>query len=148
MRDEPPTGIALRSRILLGQRERAAKIYRHVPVTLDRVLKQDQTDRVEAVGIAVVVFGPLVTILLLLVKAIRKRMPQREELPPWRRHLDEPPPRGDPAGDREPRRPLTPNRSGAVSLPVALDDDKETTEVVVRRADPRLAGDGDQRLAG
>ena len=132
----------------VGVHDGAAEADRHVPVTLDRVLKQDQTDRVEAVGIAVVVFGPLVTILLLLVKAIRKRMPQREELPPWRRQLDEPPPRGDPAGDREPRGPLTPNRSGAVSLPVPLDDDNETPEVVVRRADARPGGDGDQRLAG
>jgi hypothetical protein len=52
---------------------------RHVPVTLDRVLNQDQTDRVEAVGIAVVVTGPLVTIV---VKAVRKLMPQCEEIPP------------------------------------------------------------------
>jgi hypothetical protein len=43
---------------------------------------------------------------------------------------------------------MTPNRSGAVTLPVPLGDDNETPDVVVRRADARPCGDGDQRLAG
>lgn len=102
----------------------------------------------EAVGIAVVVFGPLVTTLWLLLKAIRKLMPQQSAAPTWGQFGDPPRP-AETAGDREPRRPLTPSRSGAVSvaLPVAHDD--ETPEVEVRHiASPSQSGGGDERLAG
>lgn len=70
----------------------------------------------EAVAIAVVVFGPVVATLLLLVKATRRLMPHAEELPPGRYEIDGPPRGADPAGDRQPRRPLMPSRSGAVGL--------------------------------
>jgi hypothetical protein len=43
-------------------------------VTLDRAPTEDDTGHMEAVGIALVAFGPLVVILLLLIKATRKLM--------------------------------------------------------------------------
>ena len=74
----------------------------------------------EAVAIGVVVFGPLAAVLLLLLKAIR-RLTGTDR---WRGTAEAPPggdTGGDPAGDREPRRPLMPAGSGAVGL-VAPDD--------------------------
>ena len=102
---------------------------------------------VEAVGVAVVVFAPVIATLLLILKATRKLMPRRE-LPPWRPQVDDPPRPDQSSGDREPRRPLTPSRSGAVSLPLPIEDDNEVHEVAVRRVEPKRAAGGDQRLAG
>ena len=73
----------------------------------------------EAVGVALIVFGPLAAVLLLLIKAIRKLRPRPVVIRRW----------GGPArggglvGDREPRRPLTPSASGAACLPLPVADD-------------------------
>ena len=106
---------------------------------------------VEAVAIAVLVFGPLLAFLVLLFKAIRKLMPQRPiECPAWRTRGTEQPPRdGDPAGDREPRRPLIPSGPAAVSLARPADDDWDEDQAAVRPMDPRHGGsDPGHRLAG
>ncbi len=102
----------------------------------------------EVVTVAVVVLGPLVAILLLLLKAIRKLMPQTEALPPWAVRRDGPPTDGHSAGDREPRLPLTPSRSRAVSLALPQEDGGgfEESPVCPRNTHP---GSGrDERLAG
>ena len=106
---------------------------------------------VEAVAIAVLIFGPLLAFLGLLFKAIRKLMPQRPiEAPAWKPRRTEQPPRGgDPAGDREPRRPLIPSGSAAVSLALPADDAWDEDQAVVRPTDPRDGGsDPGHRLAG
>lgn len=102
----------------------------------------------EAVGVAVFVFGPLVAIMVLLLKATRKAMPARPSLPPWRAQPHEPPRPGQPSGVREPRRPLTPSLSGAASLPLPMDDAAEPDELPVRRIESRPGGAGSRRLAG
>ncbi len=106
---------------------------------------------VEAVAIAVLVFGPLLAFLVLLFKAIRKLMPQRPiEAPAWKLRGTEQPPRGgDPAGDREPRRPLIPSGSAAVSLALPADDAWDEEQAAVRPTGPRHSGsDPGHRLAG
>ena len=67
-------------------------------------------------AIAIVVFGPLVAVFVLLFKSIRKLMPQAPAIQDWERRTEDPPSGGDLAGDREPRRPLSPIGSGAISL--------------------------------
>ena len=107
---------------------------------------------VEAVAIAVLVFGPLLAFLVLLFKAIRKLMPQRPiEAPAWKPRGTEQPPRGgDPAGNREPRRPLIPSGSATVSLALPADDvARDEDQRAVRPTDPRHGGsDPGHRLAG
>ena len=73
----------------------------------------------EAVGVALIVFGPIAGFLLLLAGAIRKLRPK----PVGYRRWDGPARGGGPAGDREPRRPLTPTASGAMRLPLPVDDE-------------------------
>ena len=105
----------------------------------------------EAVAIAVLVFGPLLAFLVLLFKAIRKLMPQRPiEAPAWKpRGTEQPPIGGDPAGDRKPRRPLKPSGSAAVSLALPADDAWEEDQAAVRPTDPRHGGsEPGHRLAG
>ena len=106
---------------------------------------------VEAVAIAVVVFGPLLAFLVLLFKTIRKLMPQQSgEAPSWKpRGSEQPPSGGDLAGDREPRRPLIPSGSAAVNLALPAGEVWEEDQAPVRRTDPRHgSGDPDHRLAG
>jgi hypothetical protein len=98
---------------------------------------------VEAVGVALVVFGPFVAIMVLLVIATRKAMPARRSLPPWQA-----PRPGHASGDREPRRPLIPSRSGAASLPLPVDDGNEPHDDPVRRIEPPPSGAPGRRLAG
>lgn len=102
----------------------------------------------EAVGIALVVFGPLLGFLLLVIKATRKLMPNREAHPPWRRQDDVPPRPGEASGDREPRRPLTPSRSGAVAFTPPESYNDQPHEVAVLRIEPQAAAGDDHRLAG
>lgn len=69
---------------------------------------------------ALIVFGPLVGFLLLLGKAIRKLVRRPPvDIGRW----GGPARGGGPAGDREPRRPLSPMSSGAVRLPLPVPDD-------------------------
>lgn len=106
---------------------------------------------VEAVAIAVLTFGPLLAFLVLLFKATRKLMPQQPiEAPAWKPPGTEQPPRGgDPAGGREPRRPLIPSGSAAVNLTLPSGDAWEEDQAPVRPTDPRHGGsDPRHRLAG
>lgn len=121
---------------------------RFFPVVLDTVLNEDETGYMEAVGIAVVVFGPLVAFLLLIIKATRNLMPQRQALPPFRSQDDAPPGPGDLSSDREPRRPLMPSRSGAVAVAPPVRDDDEPHEVAIRQVESPSDAASDQRLAG
>ncbi len=100
-------------------------------------------------AIGVLVFGPLVATLLILLKAIRKLMPGAA-LPFRPFEVDQPPNGGDLAGDREPRRPLTPTRSGAVALALPNEEDEPGTDFgLPRRAPGEIGGDdGGHRLAG
>lgn len=119
-----------------------------LPTTLDSTHGEDETGRVEGVGIAVVVFGPLLVFILLIFKATRKLMPRREARPPWRGQDDEPKRPGETSGDREPRRPLTPSLSGAIALAPPTTHDDEPREVAIHRIESQSDGGGDQRLAG
>ncbi len=106
---------------------------------------------VEAVAIAVLVFGPLLAFLVLLFKAIRKLMPQQPiDSRAWKpRGTEQPPTGGDPAGDREPRRPLIPSGSAAVTLALPSGDAWDEGEGPVLPTDPRHGGnDPGHRLAG
>lgn len=116
-------------------------------ISLDRLPSEEQTGHVETVGIVVVGFGTLVAFLLLIVKATRKLMPQRQALLPFRSQGDTPPRPGDLSGDREPRRPLLPSRSVAVALDNPVRDD-EPHEGAVRQFESRPDEGGGQRLAG
>ena len=73
----------------------------------------------EAVGVALIVFGPIVGFLLLLAVAIRKLRPRPVDIRRW----NGPARGGGPAGDREPRWPLTPAASGGMCLPLPVADD-------------------------
>lgn len=100
----------------------------------------------EAVGVGLLVFGPIVAILFLLATAIRKLRPRTVVGP-----RGQEPPRGrDASGDREPRRPLAPTLSGAVGLPVPVDDRAVDERAVPRRIEPGPGrwGGPDRRLAG
>lgn len=110
-------------------------------------IEKEQTRPVEAVAVAVIVFGPLLAVLVLLLKAIRKLMPQPVESRPWQRRTDEPPAGGDASGDREPRNPLPPIRSGAVKLDLPMAQASEGDQESPRRTDPGSGNPG-HRLAG
>ncbi len=117
------------------------------PFTFSSIAKRLVT--VDAIAVAVVVFGPLVGIAWLLLKSIRKLMPRPIEAPLWRRRIDEPRGGGDPAGDREPRRPLVPSWSGGIALALPADDATEADQPPARRLDrPPEPGDPGGRLAG
>ena len=116
-----------------------------------RVAKRPDYVVVEGVAIAIVVFGPLLTFLVLLFKAIRKLMPQQSvDGQSWKpRGFEQPPSGGDLAGDREPRRPLTPSGSAAVGLALPAGEAWEEDHAPVRRTDLRPGrSDPDYRLAG
>jgi hypothetical protein len=104
----------------------------------------------QAVVIAVIVFGPLLAFFVLLFKSIRKLTPRRAFGPPfWKpQEPEQPPGGGDLAGDREPRRPLIPAGSNAVSLAlpaVAAEEDQP----LLRRAGSQPDRQGaDHRLTG
>lgn len=99
----------------------------------------------EAVGVALIVFGPPVAVLVLLVKAIRKLRPRPVDIRRW----GGPARGGGPAGDREPRRPLTPTASGAARLPLPVADDAEEQPASPVRVIPRPAdGAPGYRVAG
>jgi hypothetical protein len=97
------------------------------------------------------VFGPIVAVLVLLAKAIRKLRPRPIDVR-WRRDPPlggDPPVGGEPAGDREPRRPLTPTRSGALGLALPATARVEDDEAQPRRAEPGPGPEtGARRLAG
>lgn len=100
----------------------------------------------ETVGIAVVVFGPLLAFFVLVIKATRKLMPTRAAWGPWRPQHGEPP--SETSGDREPRRPPTPSRSGAVAMAVPTSYEDERREVSLHRVESQADAGGDERLAG
>ncbi len=133
------------------QRAARYQIYRHPFSPYHAVAETSRLWVVEAVAVAVIVFGPLLAFLVLLFKATRRFRPRQSvEVQAWRpRGTEQPPKGGDPAGDREPRRPLIPTGAGAVSLALPADEAWDEDHVPVRRTDPRLAGsDTDHRLAG
>jgi len=105
---------------------------------------------VESVAIAVIVFGPLLAFLVLLLKATRRLMPKQPvQVPGWKsRGEEQPPSGGDPPGDREPRRPLTPTGAGATSLALPAGEDWEEDQVPVRPTARHAARDPRHRLAG
>lgn len=130
----------------LESRQPPADEARHI-LNLHMSTEEEQTHRVEAVGVVVIVFGPLLAVLLLLLKAIRKLLPQPVESRPWQRRPDEPPEGGDASGDREPRNPLTPARSGAVKLELPMAQASEFDPELPRRTDSGSGNPG-HRLAG
>jgi len=71
---------------------------------------------------ALVALGPVLGMLVLLVLRTRQLWPRR----PVTSFDDRPQRGGDTAGDREPRRPLTPVGAGSIALPLPEDDDEGT----------------------
>jgi hypothetical protein len=101
---------------------------------------------VEVVAIGVVGVLPIALVLLFLVKTIRRMQTRPVELPPWQSQMEEPP-GGDPSGDREPRRPLLPARSGAVAMSEPSEEESDLTRIELEAT--QLVPDAQRRrLAG
>ena len=83
----------------------------------------------ETVGVLAIAVGPIIAVLFLLWRSVKRTMFRWERQPILRPasppHLPHPPKPDQLAGDRVPRRPLQPSLSGAAALPIPEVKDDE-----------------------